>query len=205
MPVRDPEHLRKPRVLVVDDEARMRDLLLDVLPEMGFSPSAARTAEEAAKLMEADPREILILDLQLPLMHGMDLFREVRQRWPDTQVIVLTGFGALETAQAAIRLDVVDFLSKPCHLSDVEVALERARRRLLGAASGLPSGDPEAPQDSEEATEVPETLGEVERQQIIAALDRNGGNRSKAAAELGISRRTLYNRLAEYRRTPLDR
>ena len=201
----DPEHLRKPRVLVVDDEARMRDLLLDVLPEMGFAASAARTAEEAAKLMEAEPREILILDLQLPLMHGMDLFREVRQRWPGTQVIVLTGFGALDAAQAAIRLDVVDFLSKPCHLRDVEVALERARRRLVGAAHAHASADLETTDESEQTTEGPETLGEVERQQIMAALDRNGGNRSKAAAELGISRRTLYNRLATYRRTPLDR
>ena len=203
--MRDPEHLRKPRVLVVDDEPRMRELLMDVLPEMGFSPSAARTAEEAAKVMEADPREILILDLQLPLMQGMDLFRQVRQRWPETQVIVLTGFGALEAAQVAIRLDVVDFLSKPCHLSDVEVALERARRRLLGPGPGLGSDDPEVSDEAEGPPDGPETLGEVERQQIMAALDRNDGNRSKAAAELGISRRTLYNRLAEYRRTPLDR
>ena len=69
----------------------------------------------------------------------------------------------------------------------------------------MASEDPEVLDESSETTEAPETLGEVERQQILAALDRNGGNRSKAAAELGISRRTLYNRLAEYRRTPLDR
>jgi DNA-binding NtrC family response regulator len=176
-------------VLIVDDEPRMRDLLLEVVPEMGFDASAVRTAEDAAKAMEAEPREILILDLQLPMTHGMDFFRQVRDRWPATQVIVLTGFGGLEAAQAAIRLDVVDFLSKPCHLREVEVALERARRRMAGV---LPIGEVE-PDDE------PQTLGETERQQIMAALARHAGNKSKAASDLGISRRTLHNRLAAYR------
>src|SRR5690606_38767188 len=107
-------------------------------------------------------------DLQLPVMAGMDLFQQVRQRWPATQVIILTGFGDLEAAKAAIRLDVVDFLSKPCHLREVEVALDRARRRLLAAMAA------QAPAGSEASSEeTPETLEEVERQQILKALQRH--------------------------------
>ena len=98
------------RVLIVEDEVRLRELLVDVIPEMGFPAVAVRSAEEASKLMESDPREIVMLDLQLPVMSGMDFFEQVRQRWPATQVIILTGFGNLATAKAAIRLDVVDFL-----------------------------------------------------------------------------------------------
>ena len=194
----DYEFLRKPRVLIVEDEPRLRELLLDVVPDMGFAASAARTAEEAARLMEAEPREIVILDLQLPLMHGMDLFRQVRERWPTTQVIVLTGFGDLESARDAIRLDVVDFLSKPCHLREMEVALDRARRRMAAIVTA-PVPKPAAPAPLPSAAEDAESLADVERQQILKVLARHGGNKTRAAAELGICRRTLHYRLASYR------
>jgi DNA-binding NtrC family response regulator len=132
----------------------------------------------------------------------MDLFAQIRQRWPATEVIILTGFGDLESARAAIRLDVVDFLSKPCHLREIEVALDRARRRLVNALATRDSDkSPDKPGDT------PETLEEIERQQILKALERHGGNRTRAAAELGISRRTLHYRLASYGqiRQPADR
>ncbi len=76
--------------------------------------------------MEAAPADIVLLDLNLPGMTGMDFFRKLRDRWPITQVIILTGFGDLESAREAIRLDVVDFLTKPCHLGELEQALDRA-------------------------------------------------------------------------------
>jgi DNA-binding NtrC family response regulator len=196
--------LRKPRVLVVEDEPRLRELLLDVIPDMGFTATAARTAEEASRLMEAEAREILILDLQLPLMHGMDLFRQVRQRWRNTQVIVLTGFGDLDSARDAIRLDVVDFLSKPCHLREVEIALDRARQRVAAIVMGPPAAafapKPAAPAVAPlPAPDERETLDDVERQQILKVLARHNGNKTRAAAELGICRRTLHYRLASYR------
>jgi DNA-binding NtrC family response regulator len=180
------------RVLVVEDEARLRDLLAEVVPEMGFPTTAVRSAEEALRIMQGDPHEILILDLQLPLMGGMELFQRVRADWPATQVIVTTGFGDLATAQLAIRLEVVEFLSKPCHLYDVEQALEHARRRLLGERPATPIS-PQIEKNS------PATLAESEFQQILAALRRHNGNKTAAAAELGISRRTIHYRLAEYR------
>jgi DNA-binding NtrC family response regulator len=187
------------RVLVVEDEARLRDLLAEVVPEMGFPATAVRSGEEALRIMQSDPHEILILDLQLPAMGGMELFQRVRRDWPATQVIVTTGFGDLATAQLAIRLEVVEFLSKPCHLYDVEQALDHARRRWLAGREGTAV----SPQIAEN---VPSTLAEVEFQQILAALERHNGNKTAAAAELGISRRTIHYRLAEYRQrgTPID-
>jgi DNA-binding NtrC family response regulator len=190
------------RVLIVEDEQRLRDLLVDVLPGMGFPATGVRSAEEATRLMETSPCDIALLDLQLPVMGGMDFFARLRQRWPATQVIVLTGFGDLEAARRAIRLDVVDFLSKPCPLREIELALERARRRIHGIDRGeigaaLPS---RAPSDAENKSEDAATLWEVERRQILSAIERNDGNRTAAAAELGISRRTLHYRLSEYRR-----
>jgi DNA-binding NtrC family response regulator len=180
-------------VLIVEDEVRLRELLVDVIPEMGFPAVAVRSAEEASKLMESDPREIVMLDLQLPVMSGMDFFEQVRQRWPATQVIILTGFGNLATAKAAIRLDVVDFLVKPCHLNEVEFSLDRARRRIRGTATS-PDAAIAPPLDNAQ------TLADSERLLIFAALKRHNGNRTAAAAELGISRRTLHYRLREYLR-----
>src|SRR5271169_3700787 len=182
------------RVLIVEDEPRLRELLADVLPDMGFPATAVRSGEEAVKIMRSDPHDLVLLDLQLPRMGGMDFFQQLHEQWPATQVVILTGYGDLESARQAIRLDVVDFLSKPCPLREVELALERARRRLH--SSERDSVTRSIPEPATQAS----TLWETERRQILAALERHDGNRTAAAAELGISRRTLHYRLNEYRR-----
>jgi DNA-binding NtrC family response regulator len=181
-------------LLVVEDETRLRDLLVDIAPDMGFTATGARSGEEAQRLMEARPRDVIILDLNLPAMDGMEFFRLLRDRWPATQVIILTGFGDLEAARAAIHLDVVEFLTKPSPLNKVEEALDRARRRIDEARlRSLTASVPAPPAGS-----APQTLEESERHLILAALDRNDGNRTATAIELGISRRTLHYRLQEY-------
>lgn len=191
------------RVLIIEDEPRLRELLADEITEMGFIPSPARSAEDALRLLNAESFGIAVLDLQLPLMNGMDLFELIRTRWPNLQVIVLTGYGDLDAARRAIRLDVVDFLTKPCPLQDLEQALERARRRLPGEAIldpiDLSIDLPVEPFTAESSAEAQITLADAEREQIIAALKRADGNRTVAAAALGISRRTLHYRLNEYR------
>jgi DNA-binding NtrC family response regulator len=187
-----------PRVLIVEDEVKMRELLVRAITSWGLETSAARSAEEALRMMDADRRQIAILDLNLPAMSGMECFAQIRQRWPDTQVIVLTGFGDLEAARQAIHLDVVEFLTKPCHLDELEVALGRAKLRLMDRIP-LPEPPPEpAPASPPLPPQAPTTLDDVERQHILAILARNNGNRSATAAELGISLRTLYYRLADY-------
>jgi DNA-binding NtrC family response regulator len=198
-----PTPTRTLKVLIVEDEPRLRELLLDVIPDMGFTASAARSAEEAMKIMRADVHDVLLLDLQLPAMGGMNFFEQVREHWPATQVVILTAFGDLASARQAIRLEVVDFLSKPCPLREVEIALERARRRVHASERESIPPRQVGSQDKADVSDVTGskmTLSELERRQILAALDRNHGNRTAAAAELGISRRTLHYRLSEYRR-----
>jgi DNA-binding NtrC family response regulator len=181
------------RVLVVEDEQRLRDLLTDELPRMGFDAVAARTAEQGLRAMNEQPCHIVILDLNLPVMDGMAFLEQFRPSWPDTPVIILTGFGNLETAKRAIDHEVTSFLSKPAHLGDIETALGKARLRLLRLSE---QGGSHAQEDGRPASV--RTLADLERQAIHEALQRNNGNRSATAIELGISRRTLYNRLAEY-------
>jgi DNA-binding NtrC family response regulator len=185
-----------PTVLVVEDEPRLRDLLADVIPDMaaGFTVTTTRSAEDATRIMQTTPHNILLLDLHLPGKGGMELLEQIHRDHPAAQVIIMTGYGDLDTARRAIRLDVVDFLGKPCRLAELEVALTRARQRLTNHAPRPTPVETSAPAN----TTPPTTLEDLERQQILAALDRNNGNRTLTATQLGISRRTLHYRLSQY-------
>ncbi|WP_206295209.1 response regulator transcription factor [Humisphaera borealis] len=196
-----------PRVLVVEDEARLRELLERVLPGWGFEVVAARSAEEAMRLAEADPPDIIILDLNLPGEGGLSFFRRVKQRWPNVQGIVQTGFGSVESAKVAIHLEVVEFLTKPASLGELEQALDRALRRVSTTLPVIPTSPADDVQDRQDTIDIPDdapagaagkTLEEVERQHILATLIRHRGNRTATASALGISRRTLYYKIEEY-------
>src|SRR5882672_6471536 len=187
-----------PHILIVDDEPRMRDLLHRAITSWGHKASVARSGEEALRVIQQEPPNIILLDLNLPAMSGLEFLERVRETHPATEVIILTGFGDLDAAKKAIPLDVVEFLTKPAHLGELEQAIDRARKRLEETATATlpPPAPPIMPQDLPPAT----TLDEVEREHILAALARNAGNRSATASELGISLRTLYYRLNEYQK-----
>ena len=193
-----------PHVLIVEDETRLRELLLRSLTNWGFDASAARSAEEALRHSDASPPDIVLLDLNLPGMDGLQFFNALRQKQPEVQGIVLTGFASIEAAKQAVHMDMVEFLTKPCHLGEVEQALDRAMRRIappeppiIPDPSFAEGGDTIRTTDDDGS---PRTLEEVEREHILSTLDRHGGNRTATAAELGISRRTLYYKLTEYQK-----
>ena len=220
-PAAAPPHIRPdPHVLVVEDEPRLRELLLRALAGWGFDAQAVRSGEEALRSADARPPEVVVLDLNLPGIDGLDLLRRLRERWPRVQAIVLTGFGSIDAAKQAIHLDVVEFLTKPCRLAELEQALDRAMRRLgppdppvvvIPDAERGDGGDSDDADDADDAGGAPpangtarRTLEEVERDHILRTLARNGGNRTATAVELGISRRTLYYKLSEYQKQGHD-
>jgi DNA-binding NtrC family response regulator len=200
-------------VLVVEDEERVRNMLSRALKELGFHGTFASTAESAKKAVAARQFDILILDLNLPGMGGMEFLEKVRQTDKDVQVIVLTGFGDLESARKAIHLDVVEFLTKPCPLGLLESALAKAQKRRKSAVMIEASESVQPKLQFEIARSLspasPVSLGpadsmeHVEYQHILAVLQRHNGNRGTAATELGISVRKLYYRLGEYQRQGL--
>lgn len=189
-----PRQINEARVLVVEDEVRLRDLLSRALTGWGFQTAVARGGEEALRLNDAQPFDIVILDLNLPGIDGLETLRRLRERSPHLQAIVLTGFASIESAKKAVHLDVVEFLTKPCHLGELEQALDRALRRMAPTPPTV-LDKPDLPPPSEGMT-----LDEVERQHILLALQRHSGNRTATANALGISRRTLYYKLEEYER-----
>jgi DNA-binding NtrC family response regulator len=199
--------LLPPRVLIVEDEPRMREMLMRAVGELGLEAATVRSAEQALRMLDAaddPPWTILVLDLNLPGAGGLECLEAARAHRPYVQAIVLTGFGDLTAAQRAIRLDVIDFLTKPFVLQDLESALARAQERLRAfgiTGQHLIAGDvtiARADHDPHDVAEDPPTLAEVERDHILAALARHAGNRAAAARDLGISERTLYYRLGRY-------
>jgi two-component system response regulator HydG len=116
------------RVLVIDDDAGMCDLLQDGLGRSGFQVVARTSASEAVRTLEAEDFDAVVTDLSMPGMNGTDLCRRVAANRPDIPVIVITAFGSLETATAAIRAGAYDFITKPLDLDVLALALDRAVR-----------------------------------------------------------------------------
>lgn len=207
----------RPSVLVVDDEHRLREVLVRGISQMGYDCIGSPTGEDGLRQMREQARGVAIVDLNLPGMDGMQLFEKLRKGWPAIQVIVLTGFGDLDAAKNAIRLDVVDFLTKPTHLGELEEALSRAWLRIDDAV-GLdavklpqPSAGDLLDEDDDEGADIEaaepgvspqsgESLGDLERRHILDTLARHDGNRRDTADALGISLRTLYYRLSQYQK-----
>ena len=88
------------RVLVVEDETRLREMLNRAVRDMGFEIQCVGSAEAAMRIFESQPVDITIVDLNLPGMGGMEFIEAIHGRWPDTQPIVMTGFGNLQSCQA---------------------------------------------------------------------------------------------------------
>lgn len=179
-------------VLIIDDEERLRELLGRSVERMGFDVNAVATAEEAGAELRRRPYDVVVLDLNLPGKSGLDFMDDLRRHWPQIQVIVLTGFGDVKSAQKAVRHKLADYVTKPFDLGDIERALDRARRQIQSSSA---SGGPK-PMDDPAASMG--TLAWMERQLIMEALQRHEGNRTAAAEELGITRRTLYNKIEQY-------
>ena len=115
-------------IMVVDDEAVARVSLAEVLRLEGYRVATAASGEEALSLFNKQgPFDLIVLDLKMPGMDGLQVTEMVRQQSPGTVIILLTAFGALETALQAIRQGAHDYLLKPCPIPEI---LESVRNGL---------------------------------------------------------------------------
>ena len=121
------------RVLIVDDDETIRDTLYELLSEF-YVFQTAETAEKAFARLEVDEFDVLLTDISMPGLSGLELLGHVRQKFPDTPVIIISGIGDQEHAEGLIRLGAFDFLLKPFTLDVVEKSVRRAveyRKRQL--------------------------------------------------------------------------
>lgn len=131
-----------PRVLLVDDDETIRDTLYELLSEH-YICQTAETAEKAFARLEADEYDVVLTDISMPGLSGLELLGHVRQKFPDTPVIIISGIGDQEHAQGLIRLGAFDFLLKPFSLEVVEKSVARALdyRKRQAEAKALEDGD----------------------------------------------------------------
>jgi len=113
------------RVLVVDDDDAIRDTLYELLSEE-YLCQTAETAEKAFARLEADSYDVVLTDISMPGLSGLELLGHIRQKFPNTPVIMISGIGDHEHAQGLIKLGAFDFLLKPFTLEVVEKSVQRA-------------------------------------------------------------------------------
>jgi response regulator RpfG family c-di-GMP phosphodiesterase len=129
------------RVLVVDDQAAIVRFLEVALSNQGCAMTPAASAEEALRLLSQQPYDLVISDIKMPGLSGLDLLRAVKARQPGTPVVLMTGVPALDSAVFGLRHGAFDYLAKPFTLKDVRALVERVREdRAHTRRASLPAG-----------------------------------------------------------------
>ena len=167
-------------VLVLDDDAPLRTRLGRALESRGFEITLVGSVEEAVHAVRAHPPAFAVLDMRLEDGNGLQVVEAIHAQRPDARVIMLTGYGNIATAVAAVKAGAVDYLPKPADADDVARALLAAR-----------DGSFPAPQDN------PMSADRVRWEHIQRIYELCNHNISETARRLNMHRRTLQRILAK--------
>ncbi|MGI8898770.1 MAG: response regulator [Pyrinomonadaceae bacterium] len=142
-------------VLVVDDDVNIRDTLYELLSE-DYRCQTAETAEQALARLDVESYDVVLTDISMPGLSGLELLGHIKQKYPDTPVIIISGISDQEHAQGMIRLGAFDYLLKPFSLEAVAKSVRRAldhRGRLPGTSQISQVADQEQKNTQDEATD----------------------------------------------------
>ncbi len=167
-------------LLMLDDDAPLRTRLGRALEQRGFDVRQAATVAEAIEQVRADPPAFAVLDLRLDDGNGLQVVAAIHERRPDARCVMLTGYGNIATAVAAVKAGAVDYLPKPADADDVV-------RALLAARDGAAPPPPENPMSADR----------VRWEHIQRVYELCGHNISETARRLNMHRRTLQRILAK--------
>jgi two-component system response regulator RegA len=165
-------------LLLLDDDAPLRNRLGRALESRGFMPTLVETVAEAIGAVRANPPAFAVLDMRLEDGSGLKVVEALREARPEARVVMLTGYGNIATAVAAVKAGAVDYLSKPADADDVAKAL-------------LAQGVAPAPPDN------PMSADRVRWEHIQRVYELCGQNVSETARRLNMHRRTLQRILAK--------
>jgi two-component system response regulator RegA len=166
-------------LLVLDDDAAFRQRLARAMEKRGFDPIMAESVAEGLAIVRSKPPAYAVIDLRLEDGNGLDVVEALREMRPDSRVIVLTGYGAIATAVAAVKIGATDYLSKPADADDVENALLSR------------NGDKPPPPEN------PMSADRVRWEHIQRVFELCDRNVSETARRLSMHRRTLQRILAK--------
>ncbi len=174
-------------VLLVDDEAGIRTVVGITLGDMGHRVLCAASGEEALELFRRERPPIVLTDVRMPGMDGLELLRRIKAESPDTEVILVTGHGDMDVAVQGLKLDACDFIAKPAVPELLEIALKRAQDKIL-----LREAVRQHTRELEEQVRVQaEKLVKLERQSVAREAVEGlaqvmGGLAGEISGELGV-------------------
>lgn len=168
-----------PTLLLVDDDEAFVKRLARAMERRGFVPETAQSVAEGKAIALSRPPAYAVVDLRLEDGNGLDVVEALRERRPDCRIVVLTGYGAIATAVAAVKIGAADYLSKPADANDVTNA-------LLSRGESMPA-PPENPMSADR-------VRWEHIQRVYEMCDRNV---SETARRLSMHRRTLQRILAK--------
>jgi two-component system response regulator RegA len=171
--------LNRGDLLIVEDDAALRQQLTHSLERRGFSVRAAAGVAEGIAAVGAAPPRYAVVDLRLGDGSGLDVVAALHSARPEAKAVVLTGYGNIATAVAAVKLGAVDYLAKPADAEEIVAA-------LMNEAAGRPA-----------APEHPMSPDRIRWEHIQRVLAGCGNNISEAARKLGLHRRSLQRMLAK--------
>jgi signal transduction histidine kinase len=119
------------RILLVDDEKDIRDVLRLPLADLGYEVLEAENGEAALGLFRESQPPIVLTDIKMPAMDGIELLQKIKRENPEAEVIMITGHGDMELAVKSLKCDATDFITKPINVDVLEIALRRAAERIL--------------------------------------------------------------------------
>ncbi len=119
----------QPSILVVDDELLIRDLLYDFFSSQGWSIAVAENGVKALEVMKNRQVDVVLTDIKMPEMDGLELTSELKRSHPDTPVVLMTGFPSVDTAVSALRSRVVDYVIKPFNINQLFKLVEATVKR----------------------------------------------------------------------------
>ncbi|MDQ2938217.1 MAG: response regulator, partial [Acidobacteriota bacterium] len=125
-------------LLIVEDDVTIREMLFDLLSEE-HSCFQTNTAEEALKILESEDINVVLTDISMPGMSGLELLGHTRQRWPSIEVIMISGIRDREYAGGLVRMGAFDYLAKPFNLDDIKHSVDRAAQKSQQAFTGQPA------------------------------------------------------------------
>ncbi|HVN19293.1 MAG TPA: response regulator [Dongiaceae bacterium] len=172
-----------PLALIVDDDEVFRNRLCRALSQRGWTADAVSNGEDALRFARDRSPDLVLVDLRMPGMGGLDTVQELRAIDSSIKIIMLTGYGSIPTAISALKRGADHYLSKPVDADQILAVYESLR--------SAPGGAPETPET------VP-TLARVEWEHLQRVLGDCGDNISQAARLLGIHRRSLQRKLGKY-------
>jgi two-component system response regulator AtoC len=117
---------KEPKILVVDDDRNLTDNLVEYLTKLDYQAFPAYGGREGLTKFEQDDFQVVITDLKMPEMDGMELLEKMKQLDNDVIVIILTGYGTIESSVAAVKKGAYDYISKPVEFKEIELIVNRA-------------------------------------------------------------------------------